>query len=220
MYGSDFYLNNDFTAESYRTFGTTFAQPPVEGGTIITTINGASGPNVTFSGGTTGLSFAGAGNTITMSGTLVVANGGTGQSSYTKGDLLVGLNATTLSKLAIGANGSILTADSGEATGTKWAAAPPPADLSVVTTAIDYALSNADDVVLVDTAAGDVTVTLHDPATAKKKLYSIKMIVTGNDMILDGDGADIDASPTITTAVVFTAYTLIPDSGSGKWFIV
>jgi hypothetical protein len=56
----------------------------VEGGnTFITTINGggggqASGPNITISGGTTGLTFNAANNTITMTGTLGIANGGTG----------------------------------------------------------------------------------------------------------------------------------------------
>lgn len=55
----------------------------VEGTTVITTINGggggnATGPTITFSGGTTGLNFVGSGNSLTMAGTLVVANGGTG----------------------------------------------------------------------------------------------------------------------------------------------
>lgn len=40
-----------------------------------------------------------------------------------KGDLAVGTGANTASKLAVGTNGYVLTADSGEATGLKWAAA-------------------------------------------------------------------------------------------------
>lgn len=59
-----------------------------------------------------------------LPGTLTAAEGGTGQSSYTKGDLLAASAADTLSKLGIGTNGYILTADSAEATGMKWAAAP------------------------------------------------------------------------------------------------
>jgi len=38
-----------------------------------------------------------------------------------KGDLLAGTASDTIARLAIGANGSVLTADSGETTGIKWA---------------------------------------------------------------------------------------------------
>jgi len=38
-----------------------------------------------------------------------------------KGDLAVGTGANTASRLPVGTNGQVLTADSGEATGTKWA---------------------------------------------------------------------------------------------------
>lgn len=38
-----------------------------------------------------------------------------------KGDLLVGSAADTLARLAVGSNGQVLTADSGETTGVKWA---------------------------------------------------------------------------------------------------
>lgn len=40
-----------------------------------------------------------------------------------KGDLIVGTAADTVARLAVGTNGQVLTADSAEATGTKWAAA-------------------------------------------------------------------------------------------------
>jgi hypothetical protein len=40
-----------------------------------------------------------------------------------KGDLVAGTAADTAGKLGVGANGTVLTADSGEATGIKWAAA-------------------------------------------------------------------------------------------------
>jgi hypothetical protein len=89
-------------------------------GTAITNLNGLTGPNITLSGGTTGLSFTPAGVTITVAGTLVAANGGTGNASYTKGDLLAASAATTLSKLAVGSNNARLAADSGQATGLVW----------------------------------------------------------------------------------------------------
>lgn len=47
--------------------------------------------------------------------------GGTGQTSFNKGDLLVGQSSSVLSKLAIGSDTQTLVADSGSASGVKWA---------------------------------------------------------------------------------------------------
>jgi hypothetical protein len=70
---------------------------------------------VNVSGGTTGLSTSGgpitASGTITLAGTLVAANGGTGQSTYTTGDILYASAATTLTKLAAGTAGHVLTSN-------------------------------------------------------------------------------------------------------------
>lgn len=73
---------------TYYNYATNLAQPTfttnISGDTtIVTTINGggggqATGPTVTFTGGTTGMNFVASGNTISLEGTLVVANGGTG----------------------------------------------------------------------------------------------------------------------------------------------
>jgi hypothetical protein len=52
------------------------------------------------------------------------AKGGTGQTAYTKGDVLVAQNASTLTKLAVDVNdGRVLTIDSSVATGVKWGTA-------------------------------------------------------------------------------------------------
>lgn len=50
--------------------------------------------------------------------------GGTGQTAFTKGDLLVGQSNSVLSRLAVGANNAIPIADSTAATGIRWAANP------------------------------------------------------------------------------------------------
>jgi hypothetical protein len=63
----------------------------------------------TISFGTTGLTPSTAtGGAVTVAGTLVAANGGTGYASYTTGDLLYASGSTALSKLSIGTNGYIL----------------------------------------------------------------------------------------------------------------
>ena len=46
--------------------------------------------------------------------------GGTGQTTYTKGDVLVGQSSSTLTKVAVGTDGQILSANSSVATGISW----------------------------------------------------------------------------------------------------
>lgn len=68
--------------------------------------------------------------TVDITGTITVgayqgtavaaAYGGTGQTSYTKGDILVATGATTLVKLAVGANDALLAADSTQTSGLRW----------------------------------------------------------------------------------------------------
>jgi hypothetical protein len=56
----------------------------------------------------------------TATGTLAATKGGTGVTSFTKGDILVASNSTTLTKLGIGSDGQVLVADSSQTTGNKW----------------------------------------------------------------------------------------------------
>ena len=49
-----------------------------------------------------------------------------------KGDLIAATAADTVSRLAVGANGTVLTADSAEATGMKWAAASGGGALTLI----------------------------------------------------------------------------------------
>ena len=78
------------------------------------------------SGSVSGTSFAGSGFSLTglqagniSGGTLAVARGGTGQSSYSTGDILY-YSGSTLSKLSIGSAGEVLTVSGSNPT---WAAA-------------------------------------------------------------------------------------------------
>src|SRR3990167_4002761 len=55
-------------------------------------------------------------------GHVQVANkGGTGQTSYSKGDVLVAQSSSVVTKLAVGGAGQYLAVDSGTATGVNWA---------------------------------------------------------------------------------------------------
>lgn len=63
----------------------------------------------------TGISGGGTSGDVTITNSMATA-------IDAKGDLIVGTGADTFSRLAVGTNGYVLTADSAEATGTKWAA--------------------------------------------------------------------------------------------------
>jgi hypothetical protein len=152
---------------SYYASGTTFTKLGIgTNGQVLTSTGTApqwstlSGVAVTtFAGGTTGLTPATAtSGAVTLAGTLVAANGGTGQSSYTAGDLLYASGSTALSKLNIGTNGQALLVSGGAlAWGTAsattvnaltiattgGAAAPVTFDGSVART-IDYSTVGAD----------------------------------------------------------------------------
>jgi hypothetical protein len=64
----------------------------------------------------TGISGGGTSGTVTITNSMATA-------IDAKGDLVPGTGADTFARLAVGANGTVLTADSAEATGMKWATA-------------------------------------------------------------------------------------------------
>jgi hypothetical protein len=77
----------------------------------------ASGATGDIEGVTAGVGISGGGT----SGTVTVTNS-MATAIDAKGDLIGGTGADTFSRLAVGANNTVLTADSAEATGLKWAA--------------------------------------------------------------------------------------------------
>jgi hypothetical protein len=95
--------------------------------------NAVTAPVTTISFGSTGLTPATAtSGAVTVAGTLAIGSGGTGQTTAgaafnalspitTTGDLILGTGVNTASRLAIGANGYLLTSDG---TTASWQAAP------------------------------------------------------------------------------------------------
>ena len=83
----------------------------------ISNSGGGTVTSVSGSGGTTGLTLTGGAittsGTLTLGGTLIAANGGTGQTGYTVGDILYADSTTTLAKLGIGSAGQVLKVASG-----------------------------------------------------------------------------------------------------------
>jgi hypothetical protein len=92
-------------------------------GSWQTAMVGGNVTSVNVSGGATGLTTSGGpittAGTITLGGTLNAANGGTGLSSYTIGDIVYASGATTITRLALGAQGLVLKAG---ASAPEWGA--------------------------------------------------------------------------------------------------
>jgi hypothetical protein len=156
--------------------------------------------SVDVSGGTTGLTTSGgpiiSSGTITIAGTLITSNGGTGLSSYTAGDLVYYATGTALSKLAIGSSTFLLTS-----TGT----APQWSDPSGVTVGT---ATNATDA----TNADNVAVT----ATSTNATYYPTFVdATTGDNAIEVD-TDLTYNPSTNT---LTVPTLVATSGiSGGTF--
>lgn len=148
--------------------------------------------------------------TADVSGVLPVANGGTSQSSFTKGDILAAAGSTTLNKLAVGSDGQILTADAASTNGIKWAAAS--GGISGLTagrvTLSTGATTIGDDAALLFSSASSVgTLTLGNAANGILKGGAKLIFQTTSN-------GDIELTPNGTGKTNVTAGILVLPSGS------
>lgn len=150
-----------------------------------------------------------------------------------KGDLAAGTGANTAAKVTVGSNGDVLTADSAEATGVKWAApaaSGAPTDATYVTLTSNGTLTNertltaGTGITLTDGGAGS-TVT----AAVNSRETLTTVAATGATETLDVSTANVfditlDAACELTfsgsAASVANSFTLIArQGGSGSYAI-
>jgi len=81
--------------------------------------------------------------------------GGTGQTTFTKGDILVASGPSTLSKLAVSATpNDVLVVDSSQAVGVKWATNPFAAKVAITTTTSSIYNTNTEEVLFATSILG------------------------------------------------------------------
>jgi len=174
------------------------------GGTVklLASSAGASGTvtSVDVSGGTTGLTYSGgpitSSGTITMAGTLGVANGGTGATTFTANGILYGNTTSAVSVTAAGTTGQVLIGNTGAA--PSWAALSSNAVTSLSfgttgltpATATQGAITVAGTLVAANGGTGQSSYAVGDIlyASTTTALSKLADVDTGNALISGGVG--------------------------------
>jgi hypothetical protein len=149
-----------------------------------------------------------------------------------KGDLLAGTADNTIGRVAVGANGSVLTADSAEATGMKWAASSAGGMTLLSTTTLSGSSTTVSSI-----PSGYVTLYCEIinflPATDDARIYvrpnnNSTALTYYNAQIGTADGNYLFNDTTFTlslgqdsaTATNFTAFTLYNYADTTTWKMI
>lgn len=116
---------------------------------------------------------------ITLTDPVPAIAGGTGVASYTKGDIIVGNNTTTVAKLAVGTNGQVLTANSSATYGVEWGAVGSGNVVASATFGTDNRLIRSDGTGR-DVQGSNVTLSDADALTGLASITSTNATIAGN----------------------------------------
>ena len=202
--------------------GTGYTLRTLSAGTGITVTNGAgvivvaNAGVLSWSGGTSGLTPATATTgAVTLDGTLIAVNGGTGFASYAVGDLLYANTTTTLTKLPVGTTGQVLTVTAGA---PAWAA---PSASAPVTKTANFTLADGESWVINNKSGSTCTVTLPTPSAYTGRQVVFKnmqpqLLVSASSNVVPLDGTS--AGTAILLDVVGNWATMVSDGTN--WVIM
>jgi hypothetical protein len=174
----------------------------------------ASGATGDIEGVTAGVGISGGGT----SGTVTVTNS-MATAIDAKGDLIGGTGADTFARLAVGANDTVLTADSSTATGLKWAAAAGGGGMTSIAsgslsgsglslTSISGSYKNLQLVIrgVTTTASADYSLTINNNGGSIYNILNLRATATTFSGVASQNGTQIYINintPTAATAASF-----------------
>lgn len=138
----------------------------------------------------------------------------------TKGDVFVATGASTVVRQAIGTDGQVLTADSTQTNGLKWAAAAAVTTYSITSKTAAYTLTASDYTVTADASGGAFTLTLPAAASNSGRIFLIKRTdnTPANAVTIDGNASEtIDGA---TTRPLYTQYESLSIQSDGTNWVV
>ena len=184
---------------------------------VVTLLASSTTVTNSFSAGTTGFTPSTATTgAVTLGGTLITSNGGTGLASYTAGDLSYYASGTALTKLAIGTAGQILTSSG---TAPQWSTLSGVAvtTFSAGTTGFTPSSATAGAVTLAGTLATTNGGTGLTSFTSGGVVYasSTSALATGSALTFDGSTFGVTGATTVTGDISTTSTGRLNLRGSG-----
>jgi len=159
----------------------------------------ASGATGDIEGVTAGVGISGGGT----SGTVTITNSMATEIAA-KGDLIVGTGSQTFDNLTVGANNTVLTADSTTATGLKWAAAAGGGKILQVVNTIVAASRSTTSTSYVDITGASATIT---PSSALSKVLVLSNLPGAYVSVSGGTTAYGEINTVRTSTEISSAYT-------------
>jgi hypothetical protein len=184
---------------------------------VVTLLASSTTVTNSFSAGTTGFTPSTATTgAVTLAGTLITSNGGTGLSSYTAGDLSYYASGTALTKLAIGTAGQFLTSTG---TAPQWSTLSGVAvtTFSAGTTGFTPSSATSGAVTLAGTLATTNGGTGLTSFTSGGVVYasSSSALATGSALTFDGSTFGVTGAATVTGDISTTSTGRLNLRGSG-----